>query len=84
MFVTLPQPVDDVLCFSKVDLIQRASDFVFHVLGRELSQWSQQTGTQAHTHLNHPACSPCLGHRVELWGRSLVLRASARLPEPHL
>lgn len=51
MFGTLPQPVDNVLCFSKVDLIQRASDFVFHVLGREVSQWSQQTGLEAHTHL---------------------------------
>lgn len=39
MFGTLPQPVDNVLCFSKVDLIQRASDFVFHVLEREVSQW---------------------------------------------
>lgn len=32
---TLPQPIDDVLCLSKVDLIQRTSDFIFHVLGRE-------------------------------------------------
>lgn len=41
---TLPQPIDDVLCFPKVDLIQRTSDFIFHVLGREVSQTGWPTG----------------------------------------
>ena len=32
----LPQPINDVLCFSKINLIQCTSDFVFHVLEKKV------------------------------------------------
>lgn len=32
---SLPQPIHDVLCFSKINLIQCTSDFVFHVLEKK-------------------------------------------------
>lgn len=34
----LPQPIHDVLCLSKINLIQCTSDFVFHVLEKKAAQ----------------------------------------------
>lgn len=34
----LPQPINDVLCFSKINLIQCTSDFVLHVLENKVTQ----------------------------------------------
>lgn len=36
--VPLPQPINDVLCFSKINLIQCTSDFVLHVLENKVTQ----------------------------------------------
>lgn len=39
----LPQPINDVLCFSKINLIQCTSDFVFHVLDKKEESRSSVT-----------------------------------------
>lgn len=51
--VPLPQPINDVLCFSKINLVQRTSDFVLHVLENKGTQ-------QLFNHLRDGAASGSL------------------------
>lgn len=43
----LPQPINDVLCFSKINLIQCTSDFVFHVLKKKKKKETRPLVTSA-------------------------------------
>lgn len=57
----LPQPINDVLCFSKINLIQCTSDFVFHVLQKkERNQTFSHITVSGTVHLHssvHRMCS---------------------------
>lgn len=50
----LPQPINDVLCFSKINLIQCTSDFVFHVLKKKKKERNQ---TFSHVSLFQERCT---------------------------
>lgn len=48
----LPQPIDDVLRFPKVNLVQRAPDFILHVLEGRGGRERKKTNTQGIHNIN--------------------------------
>lgn len=65
------QPIDDILCFSKVDLVQRTSDFIFHVLYQAPDVgyvWGAVTHSFIFLHLSGKAASEVHGARAGFVG----------------